>query len=65
MSAVSGVAFGALINLSIFLSGILPRIMPQLTSEWARWSALVVVLLVTGAGLLHERRFNTNAPPSP
>ena len=65
VSAIFGVAFGALINLSIFLSGILPRIIPQLASEAARWTAFVVVLLLTGAALLHERRLNTNAPPSP
>jgi hypothetical protein len=65
LHAIYGVAFGALINLAIFLSGILPRIIPQIRDGWARWSVFVAVLLVSGTALLHERRVNRDAPPSP
>jgi hypothetical protein len=63
--ALAGIGAGALINLAIFLSGILPRIIPQLRDDGVRWTAFIVVLLLSGSALLHERRLNTDTPPSP
>jgi hypothetical protein len=65
VQAIYGVAVAALINIAILASRILPRVIPQLPDEWMRWSAFAIVLLVSGAALLHERRLNTDAPPSP
>jgi hypothetical protein len=54
--AVVGVAFGSLVNVGVLLSGLIPRIVPELSDDRLRWAAFAAVLLASTTVLIRERR---------